>query len=456
MNITQNSIDKLNSIIKVTIGKDDYTEKVEKALKDYRKTASIKGFRKGQVPMGYLRKQFEKGLIYDEVNKMLQNGINEFIQKEDISMLGNPLPVEDESFDWDADELNFEFEIGLAPEFEVDLAKIKTDYYKVVVGEEDVQKYIDNFAQRFGELKTLDKVEEKSGVKVEILEVDKDKNPVEDGIGHENYLFVDELAKPKKLIGKKAEDVVIMKAKEISEDHEQLAQALGITPEEAKEFDGQVQVTVKEISIMEPSAIEQSLFDKVYGEGAVKSEEEFRSKIKEEAENMYVRETDQQMMNDVVHTLIKETKFDLPTEFLKKWLQFNNENIKSAEEAEEQLKKEDEGLRYQLIESKLAEKYDLNVGYEDVEAAIKANVKSLLAQYGQADMPEEDFERIVQSSMQNQDEFKRTAEQVFGEKMKNVFKENVKLKEKEVSFDEFAKIMEEKHKEHHHDHDHEH
>jgi len=455
MNITQNSIDNLNAILTVTIDKNDYQDKVEKTLKNYRKNASIKGFRKGQVPMSFVRKQFEKSIIFDEVNQLLQTGINEYIQKEKLSILGNPLPKVDEKLDWDADQLKFEFELGLAPDFKVDLAKVKVDTYKVDVTDEEVQKYVDNFAKRFGSLKTLEKVEEGANVKVVMKELDAEKNEVE-GSEKETYLFVDEIAKPKKFIGKKVGDVVVIKAKEISEDAVNLEQILNWDAEKAASFDGQLQFEIKEITIMEPSAVDQSLFDKVYGEGAVTSEEEFRAKIKAEAEKMYDRETDKQMMNEVVEALIKETKFDLPTEFLARWLHSTNEKVESLEQAAEEVKKMEDSLRYQLIESKIAEAYELKVEYVDVENATRNIIKEQLAMYGQSNMSDEDLERIVQGTLQNQQEFQRMADQVFANKMMETFKSNVKLKEKKVSFDEFVKIMEEKHKHHHHNHDHDH
>lgn len=457
MNISQNSIDALNSVLTVTIDKSDYKEKVEKTLSDYRKHASVKGFRKGHVPMSYVRKQFEKSIIFDEVNKILQNSINEFIQKEKISMLGNPLPKEQEDFDWDADTLKFEFEIGLAPEIKIDLSKIKVDTYKVKVDEDEVTKYVDNFSKKYGSIKSLDKVAEEGevNIKVEITELDKDKNPIEGGFKNESYIFTDELAKPKKFHNKKVGDTVVLKLKEISEDASVIENLIALDEEAQKNFDGLVQFDITEISVNEPAAIGQELFDKIYGEGSVKDEKEFRQKIKEEAEKMYERETDNYLVNEVTEALIKETKFDLPTEFLSRWLYQSNENITSLEQAEEQMKKEDKGLRYQLIESKLAEDYQLNVGYEDVVSAVREQIKNQMTMYGQFNLSDEDIENIVQSSMQNENEVKRISNQVFSDKLKAVYKENVKQKAKEVSFEEFVKVVEEKH-EHHHDHDHDH
>lgn len=455
MNITQNSIDNLNAVLTVTIEKDDYKEKVEKALNNYRKNAAIKGFRKGQVPMSFVKKQFEKSIIFDEVNQLLQTGINEYIQKEKISILGNPLPKFNENMDWDADQLEFEFELGLAPDFKVDLSKVKADTYKVNVTDEEVQKYVDNFAKRFGSMKTLEKVEEGANVKVAMKELDADKKEIE-GTEKDLFLFVDELSKPKKFIGKKVGDVVVVKAKEINEDAVTLEQILSWDAEKVAGFEGQLQFEIKEITAMEASPVDQSLFDKVYGEGSVADEAEFRNKIKTEAEKMYDRETDKQMMNEVVEALIKDTKFDLPTDFLNRWLHQTNDKIESLEQAADEVKKMEDSLRYQLIEAKVAETYDLKVEFADVEEATRNIIKEQLAMYGQANIPEEDLERIVQGSLQNQQEFQRLADQVFATKMMETFKSNVKLNEKSVTFDEFVKLMEEKQKAHSHDHDHNH
>jgi len=448
MNITQNNIDDLNAVLTVIIEKEDYQEKVEKVLKDYRKNATIKGFRKGQVPMSFIKKQYEKAVIFDEVNQLLQQGINEHIQKEKISILGNPLPIADESFDWDADQLKFEFELGLAPEFDVDLSKVEVETYKVKVDEEEVQKYVENFAKRFGSMKSLDKVAKDGEVNIKVIikELDEDKKVVEGGLEKETFLFTEEIANAKDFHGKKVGDVVVVNSKDLYEDPMNLENTLGLTAEEIATFDKDLEVTIKEITAMEASEINQELFDKVYGEGAVKDEAEFRQKIREEAEKMYARETDRQMMNDVVKSLIDITKFDLPNDFLSRWLHQTNDKIESLEAAKEQLVKEEEGLRYQLIESKVAEKYELNVEYADVEATAKKLIKEQLAMYGQTNMPEEDLEKIVQSSLQNQEEFRRMADQVFADKMMQAFKENAKLTQKEVTFDEFVKLMEDKQK----------
>src|SRR5690606_3290676 len=264
----------------------------------------------------------EKSIIFDEVNQLLQNGINDYIQKEQLSILGNPLPKQQESIDWDADQMDFEFELGMAPEFEIDLSKIKTTGYKVNVTDEEVQKYVDNFAKRFGTLKSLDAVEEGANIKVDLKAGDVEK---------ETFLFADEIAKPKKFVGKKVGDSIKIKPEDLYEDSANLEQLLDKSAEEIKDFDSELEFTIKEITKTENAEMNRESFDKVYGEGTVKTEEEYRQKIKEDSVKMYVRETDKQLMNDVVEELIENTKFDLPTDFLSRWLQFSNDKVESLE-----------------------------------------------------------------------------------------------------------------------------
>lgn len=456
MNIEYNVNDNLTALLTVTIEKEDYKDKVEEQLKKYRKTASIKGFRKGTVPMGYIRKQYEKTLVFDEVNQLLQKQINEYIQKENISILGNPLPKEDDSFDWDADRLKFDFELGLAPEFDVDLGKVEVEAYKIKVGDEEVKKYANNFAERYGSVKSSDSVNEKSNIKIHIRELDKDKNPVEGGLDEETFLFADELKSPKKYLNKKVGDKITLRLADINDEEGKLEERLGWDKQKAEDFDGWLETEIKEISAIEPSPMDQSLFDKVYGKDSVKSEKEFLEKIRTEAEKMYVGETDRQLMNDAIDTLLKEVKFDLPDDFLRRWLHFSNEEIKSEEEAAERLKQEEEGLRYQLIESKIAEKYDLKIESAEVEDMTRSTIKDQFAMYGHFDIPEEEMEKIVQNSIQNQDEFRKMADRVFTGKLTALFKEKLKLKEKEVAFKEFADVLKEKRAAHTHDHDHDH
>lgn len=435
MNITKNTTDKLNAVLTVTVDKADYQEKVVDVLNQYRKTANIKGFRKGQVPMSFVKKQYEQAVIFDTVNEILQKSVSEYINTEKLSILGNPVPVM-KDVDWDADQLSFDFELGLAPEFDVDLSKVEVDSYKVKVADDEIQKYVDNFAARFGSLKSLTEAEAEAVLKVEAAVEGQEAKPT--------FIRLEELKDASSFIGKKAGDVVEVNSNNIFDTAEEAAQQLNT---EVSEEGTNVTYTIKEINKAEKAEVNQELFDKVYGEGTVDSEEAFRNKIKEESENMYNKESDKQIINDVVAKLLDTVQFDLPTEFLTKWLITSNENVTSEEQAKEELVKMDKGLRYQLIEAKIAEVNNVEVNAEEVKEAAFAAIKDQLKMYGQTSIPEETLQQIAMSALQNQEEYNRLSYQVFTDKMLDIFKNNVKLNEKEVTFDEFVDIITEKNKE---------
>lgn len=435
MNITKNTTDKLNAVLTVTVDKTDYQEKVVDVLNQYRKTANIKGFRKGQVPMSFVKKQYEQAVIFDTVNEILQKSVSDYINTEKLSILGNPVPVMKE-VDWNADQLSFDFELGLAPEFEVDLSKVEVESYKVKVAEDEIQKYVDNFAARFGSLKSLAEAEAEAVLKVEAAVEGQEAKPT--------FIRLEELKDASAFIGKKVGDVVEVNSNDIFDTAEEAAQQLNT---EVTEEGTKVTYTIKEINKAEKAEVNQELFDKVYGEGAVDSEEAFRNKIKEESENMYNKESDKQIINDVVAKLLETVQFDLPTEFLTKWLISSNENVTSEEQAKEELAKMDKGLRYQLIEAKIAELNNVEVNAEEVKEAAFAAIKDQLKMYGQNSIPEDTLQQIAMSALQNQEEYNRLSYQVFTDKMLDIFKNNVKLNEKEVTFDEFVDIITEKNKE---------
>ncbi len=435
MNITKNTTDNLNAVLTVTIDKADYQEKVVDVLNQYRKTANIKGFRKGQVPMSFVKKQYEQAIIFDTVNELLQKSVSEYINTEKLSILGNPVPVM-KDVDWDAEQLSFDFELGLAPEFDVDLSKVDVESFKVKVEDEEIQKYVDNFAARFGSLKSLAEAEAEAVLKVDAQVEGEEAKPT--------FVRLEDLKDTAAFIGKKVGDVVEVNSNDIFDTTEEAIQQLNT---EVAEGGVNVTYTIKEINKAEKAEVNQELFDKVYGEGTVDSEEAFRNKIKEESENMYSKESDKQIINDVVSKLLDTVKFDLPTEFLTKWLISSNENVSTEEQAKEELAKMDKGLRYQLIEAKIAEKNNVEVNAEEVKEAAFAAIKDQLKMYGQTSIPEETLQQIAMSALQNQEEYNRLSYQVFTDKMLAIFKENVKLNEKEVTFDEFVDIITEKNKE---------
>ncbi|WP_396140796.1 trigger factor [Flavobacterium sp.] len=438
MNITRNNVDALNAIVTVEVAKNDYAEKVIKVLADYRKNAAIKGFRKGTVPMSLIQKQYGKAILLEEVNKLLQDNLNRYLVAEKLDILGNPLPKVTEDFNWDVEDYKFEFELGLAPEFTVDLAA-KNDLvqYKIVANDKMLNDQVARIQKQYGKLIAKDTVEEGNDVSGFFTNEEK-------GINNRTTLSLDTFADKKtakSFIGKKVGDVVTLKTKGLFDDDHKLMDVLAIGHDDVHGLDIEVTFTIDEVVGHELATLDQELFDKLFGPKVVTSVAELKAKIKEDAEQQFTQQADQKFLNDVTESLIATTKFDLPASFLKKWIQTAGENPMSAEEAEAEYNKSENGLRYQLIEGKVMADNNLQITFEELKDYTSNVIKKQMAQFGQMNPTDEDVQGIVARVMANQDEVKRLSEQVMSEKMLNLFKDKVKAKTKEVSYDDFIKAM---------------
>lgn len=438
MNITRNNVDALNAVVTVEVSKSDYAEKVEKVLADYRKNATIPGFRKGAVPMSLIQKQYGKAVLLDEVNKLLQENLNNYLVEEKLDILGNPLPKVTEDFNWDVEDYKFEFELGLAPEFKVDLAaKNSLVQYKIVADDKMLNDQVARIQKQYGKLIAKDVVE--AGDDVSGIFANEDK-----GINNRTTLAIDAFADKKTqkaFIGKKVGDVITLKTKGLFDDDHKLMDYLAVGHDDVHGLDIEVTFTIDEVIAHEPATLNQELFDKLFGPKVVTSVDELKAKIKEDAEKQFAQQADQKFLNDVTEFLIANTKFDLPAEFLKKWIQTTGENPLTAEEAEAEYAKSENGLRYQLIEGKIITENGLQITFDDLKAYTTELIKKQMAQFGQMNPTDEDVQGIVARVMSNQDEVRRLSEQVMNEKMLNLFKDKVKAKTKEVNYDEFIKAM---------------
>ncbi|MFL9838841.1 trigger factor [Flavobacterium sp. ST-75] len=438
MNITREQVDALNAVVTVAITKEDYKPNVDKVLGDYRKNASIPGFRKGAVPMSLIQKQYGKAVLVDEVNKLLQTSLNDYLVEEKLDILGNPLPKITEDFNWDADDYAFEFELGLAPEFTVDLAaKNKLVKYNITADEKMLDEQVERIQKQYGKLVSKEKSEEGDDIKGTFTNEEKGIN---NNVTITPSIFKTKTA-GKKFIGKKVGDVVTVSTKNLFDDDHKLMEYLKVGHDDVHGLEIDVDFTIEEINTTEKAELNQELFDKLFGEGVVTSVEQLKEKIKEDAEQQFATQADQKFLNDVTEFLIENTKFDLPAEFLKKWIQTAGENPLSPEQAEEEYNKSEKGLRYQLIEGKIITDNNLQITFDDLKAYTAEVIKKQMAQFGQMNPTDEDVEGIVSRVLSNKDEVKRLSEQVMSEKMLNLFKENVKAKEKEVTYEAFIKEM---------------
>ncbi|MDO6801261.1 trigger factor [Wenyingzhuangia sp. 1_MG-2023] len=435
MNITKENIDALNAVVKVDITAEDYQEKVASVLKDYRKKANIPGFRPGQVPMGLVKKQYGKSVMVDEVNKLLQESLNNFLAEEKLDVLGNPLPKLEENFDWDAENFSFEFELGLAPEINVDLSAGKITKYNIVANDELIDKEVENLQNRFGNVISQEEVAENSTIKGVFVNEEKEIEAVatlvlEDIKGKLNT---------KKFVGSKVGDVLELKTKNLFNEDLKLATSLGLKLEEVEGLEIPVTFKIDEISYTEPADLDQELFDKIFGEGVVSTAAELRQKIKEDAEGQFVQQADQYLLNAITENLIENTSFDLPKEFLIKWLERAGEKPLTEEEAAAEYDKSEKGLRYQLIEGKIMADNDVKVDFQELKDYAIGFIRQQMAQYGQMNPEDQELEDIAMRVLQNQDEAKRLQSQLISSKMLDLFKEKVSFDEKEVTYEDFVK-----------------
>lgn len=435
MNITRNNVDALNAIVTIEVTRDDFQKNVDEVLKNYKKSASIPGFRKGQVPMSLVKKQFGTSVMVDEINKLLQEKLGEYIQEEKLDILGNPLPVPND-VDWDADTFSFDFELGLAPEFEVDLsAKNDIVRYEIEADEEMIDEQVEYIQNQYGKEIHKESVEEEDEVTVKIV---NEEESIENTFTF-NVADIRTKTNQKKFVGKKVGDTVKISTKGLFKDENKIADALNIAQDKAAELEIDIECTVEDILNREKAELNQEFFDSLFGEGKVNSEAELRERIKEDAEKQFAQQADHKFTNDVVEFLVANTKVDLPDTFLKKWLQTVGETQLDEQQAEEEYNKSENGLKYQLIEGKLIKDNEMQVTIEEIQNHAATLIKEQLAQFGQTDPSEDEVNNIVGRVLTNQEETQRISEQLMNEKMLKLFADNVKVENKKVSYKDFVK-----------------
>ncbi len=436
MNITRENIDELNAVVKVDIAKEDYSDKVEKILTDYRKSANIPGFRKGHVPMGLVKKQYGKAVLVDEVNKLLQDALNKYLTEEKLDVLGQPLPKPQDHIDWNSDKFSFEFELGLAPEFDIKLkGKKAITHYNIVADDKMIDEQVERIQKQYGKIISQDTVEKDSEITGTFKNEEKE-------IDNTVTLTLDKFkgkATEKKFVGAKVGDVITLKTKGLYDDDHELMHALKLGHDKVHGLNIDVTFTITEINQRELADLDQELFDKLFGPKAVTSVTEMKNKIKEDSEKQFKQQADQKLLNDVTEYLVDSTKFDLPAEFLQKWMQTAGEQPLDESQAKEEYEKSEKSLRYQLIEGKLITDNDIQVTIEDIKDHAKNMIKMQMAQFGQMNPSEKELEDIAARVLSNQEEARRISEQIISQRLLDVYKEKANLKVKELSYDKFVK-----------------
>lgn len=446
MNVVKEDIDAVGAVVRVSIEKADYAEAVEKSLKDYRKKATIHGFRPGMAPMGLVRKMYYRYVIVDEVSKMATNKLFDYIKEQNLHTLGEPMPTENQAeINWDTDE-NFEFawEIGIAPEFEVKLSKRdKFPMYKINIDDEIRNRYIESYTNHFGSYKPADVADEKSLIRVSLVELDANEAPLDNGVSVAeapiSISLVADQDERKKLVGSKAGDVMVIDTLKAFPNQTDRAALLGVKKEELANLQPNFQITVASVETYTPAELNQELFDKAFGKDTVTTLDEFKARIESKIEEDLGKESDARFAHDARQKLVEKVKFDLPKAFLLRWLEATNEGKFSREELEKEYPAFEQDLRWSLITNRIAEEHSIKVEKEEVESFAKDYARAQFAAYGMNYLPEEYIDRYANEMLKKQDENRRLFERVLDIKVVDWIKDTVGINVKEVSNDEFYK-----------------
>lgn len=434
MDIKRVAIDAVSETIVMTVVHMDYKGQVQKRINEKMPLATVKGFRKGAVPKDLVEKQYGKPIKVEEITKVVDLALERFIQSERLNLLGTPLAKINESFSWDAEELVFEYEIGLVPNFDLDL-EAKNAIVKYVVSADDkmIEGQVARIQKQFGKPIPQDVVE--AGFDVSGTFTNEEK-----GINNTTTFSLDifkDKATADKFIGKKVGDVVTLNTQGLFEDDHQLMDVLKVSHDDVHGLDVDVDFKIEAINSTELAELNQELFDKLFGPGNVGSLEELKAKIKEDAESQFAQQADQKLLGDVTEFLIENTKFDLPAEFLKKWLQTVGEKQLTPAEAEVEYARSEKGLRFQLIEGRAMAQSNIKITFEDLKSFTTKSIRQQMAQFGQTNPTDEEVQGIVARVLSNQEEVKRLSDQVVAEKLLELFKEKANPTTKEVTYDEF-------------------
>ena len=436
MQVTRKDIDPLNAEMVINITREDYRQKVDDVLKNYKKTASIPGFRKGHVPMGIIKKQYEKAVIADEVNKLLQQEMDRYIKEEKLDLLGGPLPKNEKAtLDWDSETLDFEFELGLAPKIVADLKVLKKVIrYEITPDDKMIEEQLTYLRKQYGKLVSQKKVEKGFEISAQF----QNEAGELDVMG----VFSLEDLKAKKAVdaikAAKVGELLTIATKNFFKEESKAVQILRIDNDKFQSLSGDFSVEIKEINERVLAVLDKELFDKLYAPDTVKNEKELKEKIREGLQAQLAPQADQKLMNDISAQLVAQTKFNLPEAFLKRWLQTSGKEPLDEKGAAEEFENSEKGIRYQLIEGKIIEDNELNLNFEELKAFTAEMVRNQMAQYGQ--VPEDkQLDGIVSNVLTNQEETKRLSDQLMQHKLLEFYKEKAPLKVKKLSYDAFVK-----------------
>ena len=453
MKISFDCADKINGLLTMTIEPADYQEKVEKTLKDYRKKAQVPGFRPGSVPMGLIKKQYGTAVKVEEVNRLMGEKLYEYIRENKIQMLGDPLPntekQQPQDFDKDGD-LTFIFDIAVAPAFEVKLSgHDKIPYYTIAIDEKLLDQQVQMYASQAGEFTKAEIFSGNDTLTGDLRELDKKGNTLEGGITTESGMimpaYIKEDKQKKLFDGCKPGDIITFNPKKAYPDNDaEVAALLKVDKEQVKDLKSDFSFQVTEIRHFQPAEINQALFDRVFGEGTVKSEKEFREKIADQLKAQYAGNSDYKFMLDVREHLEKKVgKLEFPEALLKR-IMLNNNKDKGEEFVEKNFEASIQELKWHLIKEQIVAAQKIEVKEDDLKEVAKNAIRAQFAQYGMSNVPEDVVENYAAEQLKKRENIDNFVDRAVDQKLTETLKTVVKLDEKTVTLEEFNKLMERK------------
>ncbi len=444
MNISKKDINAQIAELSINLTPVDYNEKVESAIKKVQKQASMPGFRPGKVPVGLIKKQHGKSILVDEINKILNDTLYNYINDNKIEILGNPMPKVDNTVDFEHQtEWTFNYEIGLTPQFDVTIDSSQSFVYNTVkIDEELVEKYLKDVKRNYGKPSNPEVADEKDVLYIDIVELDGDNNILAGGVFKSTSIGIDRLkneATKAKLVGAIKEQKIILNANDLYDSAVDKSLSLGIDKELAESFSANLQLTIRNIARMEDAELNQELFDKLYGAGNVNSLDEFKDKIKSELALMFTQDTDRKFIEGVEKTMVEKLNIQLPDDFLKRWLIAVNEKPLTKEQLEAEYPSYASSMKWKLIENKIIKANEITVTQDEARVEAAGYIRSQYARYGQA--PDEaEVAKIADSILAKQQEAQKIYEGLYSRKVLDVLKTNCTLDTKEVSYNEFFGI----------------
>jgi trigger factor len=454
MNISFEAPDKINGLMTITLEKDDYQGEVEKTLKDYRKRANVPGFRPGMTPMGLIKRQYGAAVKVDVVNKMLGEKLYEYVRENKIQMLGEPLPSDkQETLDFEGDApLTFKFDIAVAPEFEAKLSgKDKIDYYNITVDDKLIDQQVEMYQQRAGHYDKVESydAEQRDMLKGDLRELDADGNVKEGGITVADAVLMPQYMKvddQKKLFdGAKLGDIITWNPrKAYPESDVEVSSLLKIQKEDVKDHEGDFTYQITEISRYVKAEVNQQLFDQTFGEGNVKDEKEFRQKISDMISQQFKSDSDYKFLLDIrKHMEKKVGKLEFPEALLKR-VMLNNNKDKGEKFVEENFEASIKELGWHLIKEQLVAAQEIKVEDNDLKNVAKEAARAQFAQYGMSNVPDEYLENYAAEMLKKRENVDGLVDRAVDVKLTEALKGVVKLNEKDITLEDFQKMLQEK------------